>query len=62
MRSALPRCTADGFAIGGILSHPAIIARELRIPAVVATGAGTSVLHDGDIVVDGEAGTVRRLS
>jgi rifampicin phosphotransferase len=27
---------------GGILSHPAIIAREYGIPAVVATGTGTS--------------------
>jgi len=32
---------------GGILSHPAIIAREYRVPAVVATGNATSVLRDG---------------
>jgi rifampicin phosphotransferase len=45
---------------GGILSHPAIIAREYRIPAVVATRNGTSVLRDGQIVtVDGNAGVVR---
>ena len=31
---------------GGILSHPAIIAREFRVPAVVATRVGTSQLHD----------------
>lgn len=44
---------------GGILSHPAIIAREYRVPAVVATGNATSLLHDGDIVtVDGATGTV----
>ena len=44
---------------GGVLSHPAIIAREYRIPAVVATGNATSVLRDGQIVeVDGSAGLV----
>ncbi|HET6918453.1 MAG TPA: PEP-utilizing enzyme [Jiangellaceae bacterium] len=45
---------------GGILSHPAIIAREYGVPAVVATGNGTAVLHDGQLVtVDGTAGVVR---
>ncbi|HEX6221320.1 MAG TPA: PEP/pyruvate-binding domain-containing protein, partial [Acidimicrobiia bacterium] len=44
---------------GGVLSHPAIIAREYGIPAVVATGAATARLHDGDLVtVDGTTGTV----
>ncbi len=45
---------------GGVLSHPAIIAREYGIPAVVATGNGTAVLCDGQVVtVDGTAGVVR---
>ena len=45
--------------VGGILSHPAIIAREYRVPAVVATKNATSLLRDGQIVmVDGSAGTV----
>ncbi|MDR7085058.1 pyruvate,water dikinase [Arthrobacter ginsengisoli] len=44
---------------GGALSHPAIIAREHRIPAVVATGCATSLLQDGQrVTVDGAAGTV----
>jgi pyruvate,water dikinase len=44
---------------GGILSHPAIIAREYRIPAVVATANATELLADDQIVtVDGSAGTV----
>lgn len=44
---------------GGTLSHPAIIAREHRIPAVVATGCATDVLKDGmAVLVDGTAGTV----
>jgi len=47
---------------GGMLSHPAIIAREYGIPAVVATGNGTSALHDGQLVtVDGTAGIVRTV-
>jgi pyruvate,water dikinase len=45
---------------GGILSHPAIIAREYGIPAVVATRTGTSRLRDGQrVTVDGDAGVVR---
>ena len=45
---------------GGALSHPAIIAREFGIPAVVATRNATALLRDGQIVVvDGTAGTVR---
>ena len=44
---------------GGILSHPAIIAREYGVPAVVAMGNATSLLRDGQIIsVDGDAGTV----
>jgi phosphohistidine swiveling domain-containing protein len=44
---------------GGVLSHPAIIAREHRIPAVVATGYATTSLRDGQIVtVHGGTGIV----
>jgi pyruvate,water dikinase len=44
---------------GGALSHPAIIAREQRIPAVVATGNATKIICDGALVtVNGTAGTV----
>jgi rifampicin phosphotransferase len=45
---------------GGILSHPAIIAREHRVPAVVATGNATGVLRDDQVVtVDGSSGQVQ---
>lgn len=48
---------------GGLLSHPAIIAREYGVPAVVSTGNATAALHDGELVeVDGAAGTVRIVS
>lgn len=44
---------------GGTLSHPAIIAREHRLPAVVATSRGTHLLRDGQFVtVDGSRGIV----
>jgi pyruvate,water dikinase len=44
---------------GGILSHPAIIAREHGIPAVVGTGNATKVLKDGQrVTVDGGRGVV----
>ena len=44
---------------GGVLSHPAIIAREYRVPAVVATGNATALLHDDQVVtVDGTAGRI----
>jgi pyruvate,water dikinase len=45
---------------GGILSHPAIIAREYRVPAVVATGNATQLLRDGQqVTVNGTIGTVQ---
>jgi phosphohistidine swiveling domain-containing protein len=48
---------------GSLLSHPAIIAREFHIPAVVATGNATALLRDGQqVTVDGTAGTVTVLS
>ena len=44
---------------GGLLSHPAIIAREFGIPAVVATRNATELITDDQkITVDGDAGTV----
>jgi len=45
---------------GGLLSHAAIISRELKIPCVIGTKAATSVLKDGDLVeVDADKGVVR---
>jgi len=45
--------------IGGPLSHGAIVARELGIPAVVNTGDGSRVIATGDLLrVDGDTGVV----
>ena len=47
---------------GAPLSHAAIVARELGIPAVVGCGNATMRLHTGDrIRVDGSHGTVEVL-
>ena len=44
---------------GGMLSHAAIIARELRIPCIVGTAKATSVLTEGmRVLIKGEEGTV----
>ena len=48
--------------VGGIMSHGAIIARELGIPCVLGTGRATSVIRDGDLLgVDGARGLVEIL-
>ena len=45
---------------GGVLSHCAIVAREMGIPAVVGTQIGSNVIKTGQtITVDGNKGTVR---
>lgn len=47
---------------GGRTCHAAIVAREIGVPAIVGTGNGTEILHDGDEVTvscaDGESGRV----
>jgi phosphohistidine swiveling domain-containing protein len=44
---------------GGILSHAAIVARELKKPCIVGTGNATQILRNGQTVtVDADAGTV----
>jgi phosphohistidine swiveling domain-containing protein len=56
--------TADALVvdIGGVLSHAAVVARELGIPCVMGTGDGTRRIATGDICrVDGSAGTVEIL-
>ncbi|MBI2970766.1 MAG: phosphoenolpyruvate synthase [Gammaproteobacteria bacterium] len=47
---------------GSLLSHSAIVARELGLPAVVAVPGACDWLRDGDEVeMDGESGEIRRL-
>lgn len=47
---------------GGKLSHPAIVAREYGLPAVVGCEDATDRVDDGDhIAIDGDSGTVQLL-
>lgn len=57
-----PRAAAIVTDVGAPLSHAAIVARELGIPAVVGCGNAMMRLHSGDWVrVNGEQGTVEVL-
>ena len=45
--------------IGGVMSHGAVVARELGIPCVVNVKAGTEVVRTGaTVTVDGSTGEV----
>jgi pyruvate,water dikinase len=58
-----PRALAVITDVGAPLSHAAIVARELGIPAVVGCGDATARLKTGDYVrVDGAKGIVEILS
>ena len=47
---------------GGMLSHAAIISRELRVPCIVGTSSATQILKDGDLVeVDADKGVVKKI-
>jgi pyruvate,water dikinase len=47
---------------GSVLSHSAIVARELGLPTVVSLSGATHWLRDGDLVeLNGSTGEVRKL-
>jgi phosphohistidine swiveling domain-containing protein len=55
---------ATGFITdeGGITSHTAIVAREMKKPCIVGTKIATQVLKDGDLVeVDADKGIVKKI-
>ena len=48
---------------GGVTSHAAIVAREMKKPCVIGTKIATKVLKDGDLVeVDATRGIVKILN
>ncbi len=48
---------------GGMLSHAAIISRELGIPCIIGTGKATHILKNGDLVeIDADRGKITILS
>lgn len=57
---AMQKCSAIVTDFGGLTSHAAIVARELKKPCIVGTKNATKVFKDGDMVeVDADAGVVR---
>ena len=59
---AMNKAVAFVTDIGGITSHAAIVAREMKKPCVIGTRIGTKILKDGDRVeVDATKGVVRKL-
>ena len=60
--SAMKKAAAVVTDEGGLLSHAAIVSRELGKPCVVGTKIATKVLKDGDLVeVDANRGIVKKL-
>lgn len=48
---------------GGITSHAAIVAREMKKPCIIGTKIATQVFKDGDMVeVDANKGVVRKIN
>lgn len=59
---AMKKCLAIVTDEGGITSHAAIVAREMKKPCIVGTKNGTQVLRDGDLVeVDANSGIVKLI-
>ena len=55
-------CAGLAVERGSLLSHSAIVARELGLPAVVGVPQLLAWITDGDLVeIDGAAGTIRKL-
>jgi rifampicin phosphotransferase len=48
---------------GGILTHAAIICRELKKPCIIGTKIATKVLKDGDLIeVDANKGIIKKIN
>ena len=62
LMAACKKASAIVTDIGGLMSHVAVIARELDKPCIVDTKQATTLFKDGDRVeVDAEKGTVTLL-
>lgn len=60
--AAIHKCSAIVTDWGGLTSHAAITARELRKPCIIGTNFASSVLRSGDEVeIDTNAGLIRRV-
>jgi len=60
---AMGRAAAFVTNLGGITSHAAIVAREMKKPCVIGTKIATKIFKDNDLVeVDAEKGRVRKIA
>lgn len=60
--SLMKKASAFVTDAGGLLSHAAIVARELKKPCILATENASKVIKDGDLIeVDANKGIVRIL-
>lgn len=60
---AMKKAVAFVTDAGGITSHAAIVARELKKPCIIGTKFATKILKDGDRVeLDTKKGDIRRLA
>ncbi|MEX0934105.1 MAG: PEP-utilizing enzyme, partial [Candidatus Paceibacterota bacterium] len=59
----MPACSKASAIVtnqGGMMSHAAIVSREMDIPCIVGTSNATDLIKDGDLIeVDGDNGVVR---
>ena len=47
---------------GGLMSHAAVVSRELNIPCITNTKLATKILKDGDVVeVDTDKGIIIKI-
>ena len=59
---AMKRASAFVTEQGGITSHAAIVAREMKKPCIIGTRIATKILKDGDMVeVDANNGIVKKI-
>jgi phosphohistidine swiveling domain-containing protein len=63
MMVAIQKASAIVTDEGGLMSHAAVVSRELKIPCVVGTKYATRLFQDGDSIdVDAQRGVVRKLA
>lgn len=60
---AMRKSSAIVTDVGGLMSHAAIVSRELGKPCIVGTKVATKMLKDGDMVeVDAQCGIVKKIN
>lgn len=63
MMAAIQKASAIITDEGGLMSHAAVISRELKIPCIVGTKFATKILKEGDLVeVDADKGIIRKIN